>query len=481
MSMRLEVDVVASWPRLGWVAEAYPGSETLRVCVGQSVEHGPDFAVEAVWDGPYAEAGFDRTDLVFGSGVRVREGRAIFVSSGTTVDRLWWLDPGPRFVVANSLPLLLAWSGVRLSETYDRYTQDIESVCSGLDRYVGELPTDGPPIRVVYFDNLEWDGQRIQKLPKPLGASWENFDDYRRYLTSVARRLGENARAYERKASVTIAGTVSTGYDSPAAAVVAAEAEARTAYTLDRARSVLPRSDDGSKIAAILGLECEAYRRKREHLRQERRFICALGWSMDINMSVFDYPEGLTLLFTGFHGDKFWDPQHGLASPTIVRGDPSGLGMAEFRLSEGILHCPVPFWGVRRAREMIQISRSPEMTPWSVGGDYDRPVPRRIVEEAGVPRSSFGSRKKATTLDWHHHWPETDACRREFRDWLAARGMRARSPVALAVGRWVEGVINSRLRALFRTSWPRWRCPDTAMYLFAWANNSAADGTEIPD
>ena len=36
------------------------------------------------------------------------------------------------------------------------------------------------------------------------------------------------------------------------------------------------------------------------------------------------------------------------------------------------------------------------MQPYSVGGDYDRPIPRRIVEEAGVGRHKFGMRKNAT-------------------------------------------------------------------------------------
>jgi hypothetical protein len=35
------------------------------------------------------------------------------------------------------------------------------------------------------------------------------------------------------------------------------------------------------------------------------------------------------------------------------------------------------------------------MRPWSVGGDYDRPIPRRIAEEAGVPRQWFGRVKLA--------------------------------------------------------------------------------------
>jgi hypothetical protein len=41
-----------------------------------------------------------------------------------------------------------------------------------------------------------------------------------------------------------------------------------------------------------------------------------------------------------------------------------------------------------------------EMAPWSIGGEYDRPIPRRIVEEAGVERDSFGQSKKAVAV-WY--------------------------------------------------------------------------------
>jgi hypothetical protein len=37
------------------------------------------------------------------------------------------------------------------------------------------------------------------------------------------------------------------------------------------------------------------------------------------------------------------------------------------------------------------------MKPWRIGGDYDRPVPRRLVESAGVPRELYGQNKKAIT------------------------------------------------------------------------------------
>jgi hypothetical protein len=40
------------------------------------------------------------------------------------------------------------------------------------------------------------------------------------------------------------------------------------------------------------------------------------------------------------------------------------------------------------------ISHAPEMKLWDVAAQYSRPIPRRIVEEAGVPREHFGARKR---------------------------------------------------------------------------------------
>jgi hypothetical protein len=38
------------------------------------------------------------------------------------------------------------------------------------------------------------------------------------------------------------------------------------------------------------------------------------------------------------------------------------------------------------------------MAAWRLNNYYDRPIPRRIVKEAGVPRSALGQRKKAASV-----------------------------------------------------------------------------------
>jgi hypothetical protein len=75
--------------------------------------------------------------------------------------------------------------------------------------------------------------------------------------------------------------------------------------------------------------------------------------------------------------------------------------MAEYRLRLGFIHAPVPFFGCLQKASIYQISHSPEMHPWSIGPRYNRPIPRRLVEETGVPRDWFGQIKKAITQPFH--------------------------------------------------------------------------------
>jgi hypothetical protein len=67
--------------------------------------------------------------------------------------------------------------------------------------------------------------------------------------------------------------------------------------------------------------------------------------------------------------------------------------MLELRLRAGFAMMSVPYLVSQDPRPLRRISLSPEMRPWSVGGSYDRPIPRRIVEEAGIPRDWFGRNK----------------------------------------------------------------------------------------
>ena len=72
------------------------------------------------------------------------------------------------------------------------------------------------------------------------------------------------------------------------------------------------------------------------------------------------------------------------------RSDLGGHGFSEFRLVVGFIQLPFPYLGARQMQDILEITESSEMDPWRLGNGYDRPISRRIAEEAGVPRQLFG-------------------------------------------------------------------------------------------
>ena len=116
------------------------------------------------------------------------------------------------------------------------------------------------------------------------------------------------------------------------------------------------------------------------------------------------------VLLTGYNGDRLWATDAKDLSQHIVRVDDSGVALTEYRLWVGFIHCPLPFWGARQIRDIQAISNSPEMSPWNVGPpSYRRPICRRIVEEAGVPRELFGVRKLGVSELIYHAGAVSDA------------------------------------------------------------------------
>jgi hypothetical protein len=113
-----------------------------------------------------------------------------------------------------------------------------------------------------------------------------------------------------------------------------------------------------------------------------------------------------SLLMTGIFGDYVWgtDTQSGLPllqEPNTDFLNPA-ITMAEFRLRVGFIHLPAPACGALHRPAIRRITRSKELAPWSIGGDYDRPIARRIIEEAGVPRELFGQHK-SRGAPWSPH------------------------------------------------------------------------------
>jgi hypothetical protein len=126
-----------------------------------------------------------------------------------------------------------------------------------------------------------------------------------------------------------------------------------------------------------------------------------------------------SLLLNGANGVPVWK-RDSKPAPDIEVGDGNLLGLTEYRLWTGFLSCSVPSWGIRHLRDIVNISNSAEMKPWDVGGAYNKPIARRILEEAGIDRSRFATGKSGVSMvPWARSEYLIPASRRDFLDWLA--------------------------------------------------------------
>jgi hypothetical protein len=473
--------MVIGWPKLAWVAMIESGTENVLVRHGSHVEQGDNWCVEAVWAGSFEDADFDQAEQIFGSGIRCREDCVIFVSPGTMTDRLWHCHLHGRIYVSNSLPCLLASADVSLREDYLEYPQDIRTQCLGLRKYQRTIPSEPCNLHITYLTNLVYDGKNLHEEYKPdVTPDFTCYGDYYEFLVDTAKQLRMNLECRSRTHKVLPLASVSKGYDSNAAAVVARQAGCTKAVTITNASSLIPRSDSGQGIAERLGLTCREYRHVSRDYRDEETVWAVAGEPAGLNLSVFDYPEPLCLFFSGYRGDTTWFKSLAVKGPLepFASADIAGLGLCELRLVRGLFHCVVPFLGSSKIEQLLAISNSPEMTPWSVGGDYDRPIPRRIVEEAGVYRAVFGIRKNATFAPRSFFWPFTYECMESFQEYLQERGLHACSQGRIQLLRRLthaDQLITTNLNHLLGTRFSGLR-PHFALrgqqLLFHWANHT---------
>ena len=401
MSVTIRYHMIEHWPPLAWVAECCSERRGVSVYHGCRVETRGDWFCEAVWPGDFEAGDFDRHEVVFGSGGRLRERVMTFVSSAATVDRLQLAEKDGALVVSNSLPCLLEYIDADVDPSYSHYYGDFRTVIRGIKEYKSEIGTTQGAVELVYYYNISWNGNGWWiELKKQGDDQFFDYHDYVQYIESVVRGIGINMSANGRRYPYRPLGTISAGYDSPAVATIAArEIGLREVLTFTQARG--GEDDSGTAIADCLGLTTIEVDRDawRAIPGASVPHLACNAYGEDVHYAAAEESLKGRVLFTGHTGDRAWgkEPAGGL-NPDLPRGDPVGLSLSEARLWYGALHCPVPFMGIRRIEQLFRITHSEDMQPWDHGGDYSRPIPRRLVEEAGVPRALFGQSKLASAV-----------------------------------------------------------------------------------
>jgi hypothetical protein len=306
---------------------------------------------------------------------------------------------GDTTLVSNSLVCLLAWIDGTADPSYFAYGADFADYRYAVfGKRTLTFPSSAGTVGLTYFANLVWGGGRLVETDKPCGdRRFGCYDEYRDFMHNSMRHIAANAKHTSRSRPWNLVCPLSNGYDSPTVAALAHGIDGVEAFTFDTDRE--GNDDSGVAIAADLGIPCHVIDRDSwlDDPLAEVPFIAGSGSIGDLPFQPAERLLDSAVLLSGYGGDLAWN-KHASSSPPVAIGGGSMLGLTEYRLWAGFLNCPVPVWGIRQLNDLIQLSNSAEMRPWDVGGNYTRPICRRIVESAGVPRTAFGVGKRGVSV-----------------------------------------------------------------------------------
>jgi len=324
------------------------------------------------------------------------------VPPGHMLEGIYICQRAEELIASNSLVGLLVAADLQLDPQVSYPPLFNESVKGVMHT---TIPTTTNPITANFHDNLRLglDG-RLTAVPKLREQPFTSFVDYRRRLSHALASSLANAPSFEPVV------TVSSGYDGAAVAVLAAELGCRTAVTVAEGKRV-PRGqsldDSGAGIGRRLAMEVRGYDRlaylRRDDL-PEAEFLATGFTGEEVVMSQMENDLPGRMLVSGFFGDGMWWMNRP-PRPILWRSDQSGSSLGEHRLRVGFIHVPLPCLGGEQYRVTQQISRSREMRSWVIGRTYDKPIARRMLEEAGVPRGTFGEVKRAVSATIHVDGP----------------------------------------------------------------------------
>lgn len=432
--MQLKFTLRNGLPKLAWLASVEPNRQITTVNHGPWVEVFETGFIEGIWDGPFVEPVFDCSACVFGSGALIRGQSIIFVPSTSTTDYLyWWSRPDKGLVeVSNSLPLLLANLGDELDPQVGEYPLINNSIMFGINRYVRRIPTRRGAVQRLMHLNLKVSPGVVVEEDKPRPPAFNSFEEYSTYLTTCYGRLVKNAKDLSRSRPMAIFSTQSRGYDTTAANAVAKDHGIDIAFTVTKGKAKgyfgdedrqIEADDDGIDICRLFGLPCIPIDRRavERETGMEYLFYASMHETGDFNLQeISAHVARPTVLITGCLGEiwypkSYYESRPGLINSDLMRVDLGNHGLTEVRLEGGYVQLAFPYLGARSRSSIFHITESEEMDPWRLGREYDRPIPRRLAEQAGVPRSMFGQIKMASVLEFPPPIvPVGDRLREEF-------------------------------------------------------------------
>lgn len=381
-----------------------------KTVIGNAVISKKDnFFAAGVWDGDCKEGDLLHTQFACCTGAIIKDDKIIFVTPNHMQEAIYSIRCNNTLCFSNSVPLLLAVSDSDLDENYFDYEHDFCSVILGFPEYVKRSPLkNGRYLDIYRCQHVEVDKNlRIHASRKYSGLLFVDFKDYTKKMIEVLKRIKENATSKCRTLPYGMISTISQGYDAAAGSTLAKKIGCDEVITFNYPIKYL--KDKGTDIAKTLGYQ-HIYELSATSYMNNKSFDEAKAFCSGDGMMLFgSLGKHISnkLLFDGMRGDQLWSITNPMVNNDMIFTYNNGLSQAEISFIEYGLHLNTvmihpPLLGADNWIDVAKISKSEEMKPFSVGNNYDRPIPRRIVEEAGVGRKAFGWEKKGGGLSYHY-------------------------------------------------------------------------------
>ncbi len=432
--MRLIYNENTKLPSLAWIASVQDGVAT--VTHGLKVETMDNFFVEGAWEGDFFTSDFGKAEWFCGTGGVVRGNKITFATPTGMHAGIFLLRNGLRTVLSNSLCLLMAQEGYEFDSCFVGYEEYFNhNILQGIYKYNPKVHVqkDGKvteEIQMILFRNIVIsDDGTVQIDVKPDTKGFDSFEEYYKRLTSTMKKMAENARDDHRKYKYAVTTFISSGYDAATCASVAKECGAEKALTFEAKGKY--KNDSGVVAAKYMGyktvVERDAYAYLNRSDFPEVQSISGGDIGNVISFSTFEEDMRDHLVFSGENGDFVWGKNKSFQTindEAHIVWKNSEVGLSESHLHQGYIPVPMTSYGIRHWTDLFRISNSDEMKQWSIGGDYDRPIPRRILEEKGLPRDSFGMKKYGAGFFYAYDWKKRILSRmspvsaKEFEEYL---------------------------------------------------------------
>ncbi len=439
---QIHYEMINIFPKLAWLAVVDKKQSFITVYHGRYVECRENWFIEGIWDGPFDVGDFHETDLVFGTGMKVLDERIVFVSSSSTADRLYYSFDQNRLLVSNSLPCLVSFTDITMDPLLD-YAGFFKSIENNCQDYQKELPVRSGCEKILNImgENLVYLSGKQSVEAKPQKKHFSDFASLNVFMANVFLKFRNNWECPSRRNKLSTFSTISTGYDSAMVSCLAVKTGCNHLFTCVSSSEMGPKFirskrkivDDGSDIAryiskAISIIKFDQHDFKKDLANEIYLFPGMPNTRLTNFLPMINYLDRLnkpSILFTGIGGDYAWG-----SDPNDSYYDYGAISLSEIRLHAGFIHCCFLSWLKKYRFLLLEISNSEEMKRWSIGGLYNRPIPRRILEESGVPREAFGYVKKGGWKFWLiPNRPYDPRLRKEYYRYLTKNNLCTRQEI----------------------------------------------------